>query len=299
MSSFSVTAASFVPGMPSSAGGWTVAGGNTAAVPPQHGTRRVVCSSYFQTAFCTDGDFCSFAHHMDELEPVAKSQLLGLMADNLPLHFVGSRHAAGGSGLPSQMQPSEPSGSGRTTPTAFTPYGNPSQVSSRWRPGLEDEPVRVRLPARCRYPHQVPGTYYDHLNVKRNASPEAIEEAYRTWRSVGYKTAKALDPAKADAMDRLVVDAKNVLSNVVMRREYDVQLPAQTTPINSPSKVIVKTPSTPCNTAAASTTIQLVASGSAAGDVTATSGRSTPIQQPHLHSSQALNPALFDDIWTK
>eukprot|EP00331_Platyophrya_macrostoma_P023837 CAMPEP_0176441740 /NCGR_PEP_ID=MMETSP0127-20121128/21391_1 /TAXON_ID=938130 /ORGANISM="Platyophrya macrostoma, Strain WH" /LENGTH=180 /DNA_ID=CAMNT_0017826603 /DNA_START=215 /DNA_END=754 /DNA_ORIENTATION=+ len=180
---------------------------------------------------------------MDELEPLARSQLLGLMADNIPLHFVGVR-GNGGSSV-AQLQ-SDSTTSGRTTPTSFTPYGNPSQTSTRWRSGpqsLDDEPVRVRLPARCRYPHPVPGTYYDHLNVKRNASPDAIEEAYRTWRTVGYKTAKALDSARADAMDRLVVDAKNVLSNVVMRREYDAQLPVQTTPINSPNKVVLKTPS--------------------------------------------------------
>lgn len=124
----------------------------------------------------------------------------------------------------------------------------------------------MRLPARCRYPHSVPGTYYDHLNIKRTATHEAIEETYRQWRASGYKSAKAVDPVSADAMDRLIVDARNVLSNEAMRKEYDQQLPAFTTPLNSPSKP----------------------------QKTQTPG---VVVAPSSTTNAALPPGLFDDIW--
>lgn len=84
---------------------------------------------------------------------------------------------------------------------------------------------KVTLPERCRYPHATPGTYYDYLNVKRCVTRVEIEKKYQQWRDDGYKKAMCIDQDRADAMDRLIVDAKNVLCSDKMRLEYDAMLP--------------------------------------------------------------------------
>jgi hypothetical protein len=254
--SFSVSAQSFVPASlqrptsPSSE--WTVAAGagempvtGAAVAGAQHagGMRRVVCSTFFQHGACSDGDFCAFAHHADELDMEARAHLFAVMGDSLPLHFVDNRNGMTKT-PPDHLPPSQtPPGSASRVYSA----ANRRTVTTSWRGpqddcppqlSLTDEPIRVHLPARCRYPHAVSGTYYDYLNVKQGATQAVIEEAYRHWRSSGYRAAKSVDAVKADAIDRLVVDAKNVLGNPTMRAEYDAQLPpAITTPLATPKKV--------------------------------------------------------------
>lgn len=252
---FSISAQSFVPASQhlsssSPSGEWTVAAGEVpiagaaaaGAQTQNGGTRRVVCSAFFQSGVCKDGDFCSFAHHLDELEVDAKVQLLSVLGDAVPIHFGGAGTQIIARTPPEHLAP-------RATPPSSGSRGFGSGVTNRrqtsWKDSegppqlsLGDEPIRVHLPARCRYPHAVSGTYYDYLNIKRCASHEVVEEAYRQWRSTGYRAAKAIDAVKADAIDRLVVDAKNVLSNPTMRMEYDVQLPtsSSTTPLTTPKK---------------------------------------------------------------
>lgn len=175
---------------------------------------------------------------MDELDPDAQAQLYAFVQGAIPAHFVAvsaaSASVPAGAGPFVAAGPSAAPASCGSWPynasTAFVPLGEDGGA-----PSTDEEP-RMRLPPRCRYPHAVPGTYYDHLNVKRNATHEAIEEAYRHWRAVGYKAVRMIDPAKADGVDRLVVDARNVLANEAMRREYDAHLPSSTTPLTSPSK---------------------------------------------------------------
>jgi hypothetical protein len=258
---FSVSAQSFVPPSHQSAaitgGEWTVAAGegptsgaavaNANSQMNQHhsggGMRRVVCSAFFQNGMCSDGDFCSFAHSIDELDAEAKVQLLSVLGDAVPQHFMTSSMSGGSAALGTKTPPDylRP----RATPPGSGTRGFPTAANRRsWRDGdcppqlsISDEPIRVHLPARCRYPHAVSGTYYDYLNINRTSSQEAIEEAYRQWRSTGYRAAKSVDIVRADAVDRLVVDAKNVLGNPIMRSEYDGQLPsAQPTPVSTPKK---------------------------------------------------------------
>jgi hypothetical protein len=85
----------------------------------------------------------------------------------------------------------------------------------------------LRLPRRCHYPHSTPGSYYDHLNVKMSATSEAIDASYRRWRGTGYKKAQAIDTAKADALDRIIVEASLVLGNAALRDLYNASLPQQ------------------------------------------------------------------------
>ena len=94
---------------------------------------------------------------------------------------------------------------------------------------------RPLLPERCRYPHATPGTYYDYLNVKRSVAREDIERKYQSWRDDGYKKAASINVEKADAMDRLIVEAKTILCNDRMRAEYDQLLPPLEKPFISPS----------------------------------------------------------------
>jgi hypothetical protein len=109
---------------------------------------------------------------------------------------------------------------------------------------------KVTLPDRCRYPHATPGTYYDYLNVKRSATKEDICAKYKQWRDEGYRKACALDAEKADAMDRLIVDAKNILSSDTMRAAYDALLP----PVGAGLFAGVTSPMKPAANAIPSTT---------------------------------------------
>lgn len=93
---------------------------------------------------------------------------------------------------------------------------------------LPVQPTLVTLPARCHYPHAIPGSYYDHLNLKRTCTKADIEKSYQKWRDQGYRHVKAVDALKADTLDRIIVDANNVLSNDEFRRAYDAMLPPMT-----------------------------------------------------------------------
>ena len=216
------------------------------------GKKVTVCSAYFQTANCPNGSSCDFAHCMQELDGAVQVKLVGLMGEQLPLHFIAPpppldpvaeeqrafnaffnihqqkqhqqqhhQHSAVFGGGVSSSASSSSSASAQDSPTlaSVTPAAGVTQPRK----------ISIGLPQRCQYPHAVPGTYYDFINVKRKCLTEDVEEAYRKWRSVGYKAAKTIDPAKADAMDRLIVDAKNVLSNPSIRAEYDASLPARPT----------------------------------------------------------------------
>jgi hypothetical protein len=220
---------------------------NTAAT----GRKQVVCSTFFQSATCPDGTACSFAHHLLDLDGAVQAKLVSMMGEQLPPHFVQQQQ---------QQKPPlavDPIVAERRAYNAFFNiqqrpaaavhgghgYLSSSASSSSSTSQQEDSPtlaaappppvlmkrVSVGLPARCQYPHAVPGTLYDFLNVKRKCGTEAVEEAYRRWRSAGYKAAKAMDPLKADTMDRWIVAAKNVLSNPVLRAEYDGSLPPNPT----------------------------------------------------------------------
>lgn len=80
----------------------------------------------------------------------------------------------------------------------------------------------LTLPQRCIPPHtSAPGSYYEHLNVKRTATRADIDAAYRRWRNGGYRKAQSIDPVRADTLDRVIIEATLVLSNEGFRTQYD------------------------------------------------------------------------------
>ncbi|KAG5466616.1 hypothetical protein LSCM1_00781 [Leishmania martiniquensis] len=86
---------------------------------------------------------------------------------------------------------------------------------------------KMHLPLRCRYPHgSIPGTYYDVLALPRDALQGDIIAKYRAWQKDGFKRMRQVDPAGAEAVDRMIVEARNVLGNPTLRAAYDEQLPA-------------------------------------------------------------------------
>ncbi|GET92539.1 hypothetical protein, conserved [Leishmania tarentolae] len=86
---------------------------------------------------------------------------------------------------------------------------------------------KMHLPLRCRYPHRsIPGTYYDVLALPRDASHDDIITKYRLWQKDGFKRMRQVDPVGAEAVDRMIVEARNVLGNPILRCAYDQQLPS-------------------------------------------------------------------------
>ena len=173
-------------------------GGNATS-----GRKTLLCSAQFFLGSCTDQE-CPFAHSVEQLTSQQQQRLLSVMS---PLTSATvdstSRH----------VDAQAPSiNSADATQSALL---------------LLQQPLKAALPQRCFYPHAVPGTYYQHLNVKTTCTKTDIERSYKRWRVEGYKKVKSIDPAKADALDRLIVDAKNVLCNEVMRKEYDAMIPSQ------------------------------------------------------------------------
>ncbi|KAL7710680.1 hypothetical protein N2W54_006548 [Lotmaria passim] len=85
---------------------------------------------------------------------------------------------------------------------------------------------KMHLPLRCRFPHRfIPGTYYDVLALPRDCSQADIIAKYRAWQKDGFKRMRLIDPIGAEAVDRMIVESRNVLGNPVLRAAYDQQLP--------------------------------------------------------------------------
>jgi hypothetical protein len=79
-----------------------------------------------------------------------------------------------------------------------------------------------RLPAACTYPHtNLPGTFYDHLSIPRNSSRTQVCAAFVHWRDEGFPAANAVDPAKAQTFDRIIMTGVQVLTNELLHRAYD------------------------------------------------------------------------------
>ncbi|KAG5492448.1 hypothetical protein JKF63_01026 [Porcisia hertigi] len=86
---------------------------------------------------------------------------------------------------------------------------------------------KMTLPLRCRYPHSsIPGTYYDVLALPRDAPHSDIIAKYRAWQRGGFKRMRQVDPVGAEAVDRIIVEARNVLGNPILRAAYNQQLPS-------------------------------------------------------------------------
>ncbi|AIO01649.1 hypothetical protein LPMP_340210 [Leishmania panamensis] len=86
---------------------------------------------------------------------------------------------------------------------------------------------KMHLPVQCRYPHRsIPGTYYDVLALSRDASQDSIITKYRAWQKDGFKRMRQVDPVGAEVVDCMIVEARNVLGNPILRAAYDQQLPS-------------------------------------------------------------------------
>lgn len=81
------------------------------------------------------------------------------------------------------------------------------------------------LQPRFYYPHQVPGSYYDFLNCRPDASVEEIVNSVQWWQLVGYPKALEADGERAERINRLILEAAVIISNPTLRAQYDQTLP--------------------------------------------------------------------------
>lgn len=255
--SFSVQAKEFIP----AAFSWnsvldkdTAAATPTTTVPGPIGKGRV-CMAFYEYAECPYDANCEHAHHFTELDVDTQAKLLeSVPCESIPSHFVIPRSAA----VPTAYRvpptltayghfnkekkptctpvardgrnpPNSSAGQALDTSMSSHTSSLDTQIGSAHRsknssPGLEG--FRMRLPARCRFPHRaITGTYYDVLGLHRNAAMEDILLRYRVWQREGFKRMRLSDPQRAEAIDRLMVEARNVLGNDTLRSEYDRLLP--------------------------------------------------------------------------
>jgi curved DNA-binding protein CbpA len=105
---------------------------------------------------------------------------------------------------------------------SYSSYGGSRGASSSPLGHFSQPPI---LPPRFYYPHVIPGTYYDFLNVRPNASVEEVEESVQWWELVGYPNASEADPERADKIHRLVMEAAIIITNATLRAQYDLTLP--------------------------------------------------------------------------
>jgi hypothetical protein len=102
----------------------------------------------------------------------------------------------------------------------------------RPRPDVSNEYLtnllrRAELPKRACFPHALSGTHYDHLDVSRDASATDIADAFRRWKEEGFDMAVATDATKAVVLDRIIVEAAQVLLTPAFRVAYDKTIPAE------------------------------------------------------------------------
>lgn len=191
-----------------------------AAHSPGLLSKSRVCASFFHQGKCPYGDLCEHAHTFFELNHGAQARLLrSVGTEGVPSHFMPAAR-------PRRLPLSR---SDRQT-GASSPLSSSSRSSctlSGTRAVLCDASFRPRLPARCCFPHRdFEGTYYDVLAVSPTASLEVIRDRFTQWQQVGYKRIRQADPVGANAIDCIIMEARNVLENPTLRAEYDQQLPS-------------------------------------------------------------------------
>ncbi|CCW68808.1 unnamed protein product [Phytomonas sp. Hart1] len=159
--------------------------------------------------------------------------------------------AAAVGSFPSAASPLDASFSSRTTTSGYSSsHGSPTlgsaclHIQSMPSQNLLDN-FHIQLPARCHYPHpNISGTYYDILGVDHNALQSDIIDKYSTWQREGYKKMRLGNPKGAEAKDRLIVEARNVLGHTVLRAQYDQSLANKNIDSVSTNIDAVKSPQT-------------------------------------------------------
>jgi hypothetical protein len=102
----------------------------------------------------------------------------------------------------------------------------------RARPDVSNEYLtnllrRAELPKRACFPHALSGTHYDHLDLARDASAADIADAFRRWEEEGFDMAVAIDATRAAVLDRIIVEAAQVLLTPAFRVAYDKTIPTE------------------------------------------------------------------------
>ncbi|KPA85868.1 hypothetical protein ABB37_00193 [Leptomonas pyrrhocoris] len=104
---------------------------------------------------------------------------------------------------------------------------SPTAAATMTTTSFDAAAFKMHLPLRCRYPHRaIPGTYYDVLALPRDVPYADIIAKYRAWQKDGFRRMRLVDPVGAEAVDRMIVEARNVLGNPALRAAYDQQLPS-------------------------------------------------------------------------
>jgi hypothetical protein len=132
---------------------------------------------------------------------------------------VSSRTSSSADSQQLSMSVAQASKGSSSSPATVAPYSAAAGA-------FDATAFKMHLPVRCRYPHRaIPGTYYDVLALPRDAPHGDIIAKYRAWQKDGFKRMRLVDPVGAEAVDRMIVEARNVLGNPVLRAAYDQQLP--------------------------------------------------------------------------
>ncbi|KAG8345061.1 putative NADH-ubiquinone oxidoreductase complex I subunit [Trypanosoma vivax] len=198
---------------------------------PEPRLKSRICITYYDTGRCPYDGNCSHAHHFSELEMSTQQKLLEVVPpEDIPRHFTGSKSCSNFLNYSfSGFQPfREDSGKNRSGNRKREPLSSSSNKSGPSE-GVTT-PFTARLPARCYYPHHfINGTYYDVLGVAPNASGEEILANYRLWQAE-YRRLRLVDQKRADDMDTVIVEARNVLCHPQLRKAYDRTLPQMPMP---------------------------------------------------------------------
>lgn len=136
-------------------------------------------------------------------------------------------HNSGGRVVAVQPQMDASTSSHTSSSTGSPNFSHTKHLSPLPR-GMDFSSFKIHLPARCRYPHRnIPGTYYDVLGLARDADHADVLQRYRSWQKEGFKRMRQVDPAGAEAVDCMIVEARNVLGVPALRAAYDQHLPRE------------------------------------------------------------------------
>ncbi|TPP44313.1 DnaJ domain family protein [Leishmania donovani] len=201
-------------------------------------SKDCVCIAFYENGKCPYGSHCEHAHRFSELNTETQMKLLrSVPVESIPAHFFGASHsrdemlAALNAVLPRTLtaeygcfSPIHRGEAERTVSTRRRPPGKDRQLVV---PHIGPQsPTLNAASLSSRTSSSAESTYYDVLALPRDASQDDIIAKYRSWQKDGFKRMRQVDPVGAEAVDRMIVEARNVLGNPILRSDYDQQLPS-------------------------------------------------------------------------